>query len=241
MIYHGRPWNTVKSWSWCMTMIYHDRSRLWNWPCSIMIYHDKTMKKSCLSMIIISWSIMIDHGQPWNMVKLWSRNDHGLTTVKSGPFHKRDRSWSIMIFITVCHVILWLLCYLNRHWSICTMWPYSKQWYLGAVQLEIDIALPAVQYQYLWHATCVRDARARHALVNKGQMHSTMTRLCNALFSSILHQFSWFNHRFMFSSMPNRLVTHPSVDIIFIVKCGKTAFGHFLHNCFLYFFHRYQW
>ena len=92
MIYHGRPWNTVKSWSWCMTMIYHDRSRLWNWPCSIMIYHDKTMKKSCLSMIIISWSIMIDHGRPCNTVELWSRNDHGLTMVKSGPFHKCDRS-----------------------------------------------------------------------------------------------------------------------------------------------------
>ena len=129
MIYHGRPWNTVKSWSWCMTMIYHDRSRLWNWPCSIMIYHDKTMKKSCLSMMIISWSIMIEHGRPCNTVKLWPRNDHGLTTVKSGPFHKRDWSWSIMIFITVCRVI-WPWSIMLLSWSTAVIpWSFRQgQW-----------------------------------------------------------------------------------------------------------------
>ena len=104
------------------------------------------------------------------------------------------------MYAVLC-IILWLLCNLNCHWSICTMWPYNKQWYQGGVQLEFDIALHvhAILIFIALHVRqrCARTSLGRHSLVNKGQMHSTMTRLWNALFSSILHQFSQFKHRFI--------------------------------------------
>ena len=73
---------------------------------------------------------------------------------------KMSETWVQLVW-PIYVVILWLLCILTSDWSICTMWPYNKQWYQGVMQLEIDIALPSVQYQYLLHSSCIRDARAR--------------------------------------------------------------------------------
>ncbi len=116
--------------------------------------------------------------------------------------HKRCQIFgkgNIVCIKTMIGFILWPLCILDCYWFICTMWPYSKQWYLGGVQLEIDIALPAMQYQFPTafhvHQRCLRMSRGRHSLVNKGKMHSTLTRLCIALFSSIHYQFPRFNCR----------------------------------------------